>query len=66
MATTYRVRPNPHSRAYPWRWECLHTHRVGADPRPVRCPARGLAASEADAEQQATSHADTHDTLEQT
>ncbi|QLJ06813.1 hypothetical protein HZZ00_37940 (plasmid) [Streptomyces sp. NEAU-sy36] len=58
--TTYRVRPNPHSAAYLWRWECLHTRQVGADPRPVRCQARGLAVSEADAETQAADHAATH------
>lgn len=58
--TTYRVLPNRHSRAFPWRWECLHVERVGADPRPVRCQANGLAVSEADAETQATEHVTEH------
>jgi hypothetical protein len=58
--TAYRVRPNRHSRAYPWQWECLHAVREGVDPRPVRCLGHGLARTEAEAGRLAAQHATTH------
>ncbi|BCM70900.1 hypothetical protein EASAB2608_06234 [Streptomyces sp. EAS-AB2608] len=60
MTQLYRVRPNPGSAVYPWRWECLHAYLVGVATRPVRCTAHGLGRTAADAEKHAARHADTH------
>ncbi|WP_431781749.1 hypothetical protein [Streptomyces chumphonensis] len=56
----YTIRSTMYSRVHSHEWACEHAASVGADPRPQRCGAWGVARSAADAARAAEEHTAAH------